>query len=126
VDLEGTEVGDPEKAYPEWKYTLTLDWAYQDWDVSWTVRYTDKVDEVCPLNTPQCSGTLDDTYFNDLQVTYRPTSWIEGMTLSLGVNNILDEDPPECFSCALNGFDATAYDVPGQFLYARINYRSEG
>ncbi len=126
VDLEGTEVGDPEKAYPEWKFTLTLDWAYQDWAAAWTVRYTDEVDEVCPGGTPQCSGTLDDTYFNDLQVSYHPSRWLNGINFTVGVNNILDEDPPECFSCALNGFDATAYDVPGQFVYARVSYRSEG
>ena len=36
-----------------------------------------------------------------------------------------DEDPPECYSCALNGFDATLYDVPGRFVYLRLEYRAD-
>ena len=54
--------------------------------------------------------------------TWRPELDNGGMSIRLGVNNVLDEDPPECYSCALNGFDATLYDVPGQFVYLRLDY----
>lgn len=42
--------------------------------------------------------------------------------LSLGVNNVFDQDPPACFSCSLNNYDPTTYDVPGRFGYARLSY----
>ena len=32
-------------------------------------------------------------------------------------------DPPVCFTCALNGFDATTYDVPGIYGYVRCGYQ---
>jgi iron complex outermembrane receptor protein len=35
------------------------------------------------------------------------------------VENLLDKDPPLCFSCSLNGFDVTTHELPGQFWYFR-------
>jgi iron complex outermembrane receptor protein len=35
----------------------------------------------------------------------------------------LRSDPPNCFSCQLNGFDPNTYDVPGQFGYVRLTWR---
>ena len=45
-------------------------------------------------------------------------------TLAAGVNNIFDQDPPICETCSLNGYDASTYDIPGQFGYleARVGF----
>jgi iron complex outermembrane receptor protein len=43
-----------------------------------------------------------------------------GWTFTLGINNVLDEDPPFCYSCELNSFDGSAYDIPGMFWYGRV------
>jgi iron complex outermembrane receptor protein len=64
-------------------------------------------------------------YYNDLQVTWTPDVTFGDISLQVGANNIFDEDPPECYSCALNGFDATIYDVPGVFYYARLVYKQQ-
>jgi iron complex outermembrane receptor protein len=45
------------------------------------------------------------------------------MELTVGVNNVLDTDPPPCFSCQAGGFDPAQYDVPGQFGYVRLVWR---
>jgi hypothetical protein len=42
-------------------------------------------------------------------------------TISGGINNVLDQDPPECLSCSLNGYDASLYDLPGQFGYVEAS-----
>lgn len=42
--------------------------------------------------------------------------------LTVGVNNVFDQDPPACFSCNLNNYDPTTYDVPGRFGYLRLSY----
>lgn len=34
-----------------------------------------------------------------------------------------NEHPPGCFSCDLNNYDPTAYDIPGRFGYVRLIYR---
>ena len=58
-----------------------------------------------------------------MQLELEP-SWLDKhFTLTAGVNNVFNQDPPGCTSCNLNNFDPTTYDVPGQFGYLRIAYK---
>ena len=134
VNRKGTENGDPERAWPEIRSTFILDWMGGDWGASWTVRYLDDVTEGCTggaetIVPSPCSdvsgGTnhLDSVIYNDLQASWRPARFEDSLDLTIGVNNLFDEDPPACFSCALNGFNGNVYDIPGQFYYARVTYR---
>ncbi len=137
VNREGTELGDPETAYPEWKSSLKVDWLYGKWNASWSMRFIDEVTESCtglvdfpglcsnPDSTDDSlsTNTLDATMYHDLQLTWLNETDKNQFSVSAGINNVLAEDPPACFSCALNGFDATTYDVPGRFMYLRLNYR---
>jgi iron complex outermembrane recepter protein len=56
-------------------------------------------------------------------VSWTPTFYDQQLQLALGVNNILDEDPPPCRACDLNNFDGTLYPVPGRFIHARAAIR---
>nr|MBX2859163.1 TonB-dependent receptor [Cellvibrionaceae bacterium] len=137
IDRAGTELGDPEAAYPELKSTLNLDWQMADWRFSLSARFIDSVSESCVglsdfpglcsepnLDDDELSeNTMDRTIYQDVQVTWFKDRDDGELTVSLGVNNLFDQQPPECYSCALNGFDATTYDVPGRFLYLRLGYR---
>jgi len=31
--------------------------------------------------------------------------------------------PPVCYTCTLNGYDASTYDLPGAFWYFRGTYK---
>jgi iron complex outermembrane recepter protein len=128
----GTERGDPSLAYPEWKSALTGDWSRGEFGASATIRYTDAVVEPCRelqglgvcshYRTPDelSTNTLAATTYVDMQATWRPAALNDAWAFTLGVNNLFDEDPPFCFSCALNAFDGSTYDVPGMFWYARV------
>jgi iron complex outermembrane receptor protein len=134
LKLEGTELGDPERGFPELKSNLYVDWKMGDWAVGWTLRYIDELEERCPaiatgenLCSNEAAGTnkMDEVFYNDVQVTWTPQLDFGALSVQVGANNLFDEDPPNCYSCALNGFDATHYDVPGVFYYARLVYRQE-
>lgn len=133
VALEGTETGDPEQAYPEMKSTVTAALYRDNWTFSGTLRYIDAVTEACTglgglgLCSDEAGETneIDSTFYLDLQGNWRPTALDDRLLLTLGINNVTDEDPPACFSCALNGFDATTYDLPGVFWYARATWSSQ-
>ncbi len=134
IDREGTEIGDPERGFPEFKTNFYLDWTYGNWAAGWTMRYIDELEERCPdaasglnLCSDEANGSneMDDVFYNDIQVTWTPEINFGSLAVQVGANNIFDEDPPECYSCALNGFDATLYDVPGVFYYARLTFRQE-
>ena len=133
VPLVGTEVGDPERAFPELKWNLMAELFKNSWSVSANLRFIDEVIEQCSGLTGLglCSdeanelNKIDSTYYMDLQGTWRPSALDSRLTLTLGINNVLDEDPPPCYSCALNGFDATTWDVPGTFTYVRAIWRTD-
>ena len=57
----------------------------------------------------------------DVQAGYR-FDWQQGLTVTAGVNNVFEKEPPICLSCSLNGYDASTYDLPGRFWYARVGF----
>ncbi|RPE75934.1 TonB-dependent receptor plug domain-containing protein [Vulcaniibacterium tengchongense] len=125
----GVEVTD--SAIPDWTSNATLDWRYNHWSASWTVRHISELEEECgdAVAFPVCSdpseGTnkLDATTYHDVQLGYR-FDLLKGLQLTGGVNNLFDEDPPICLSCSLNGYDASTYDIPGgRFFYLRADLR---
>jgi len=115
VSRQGTERGSPDQAYPEWKANLSLDWAHGPFGATLTSRYISSVTE--PGNR------LDATTYLDAQFRITPTYFNEKVTLTLGMLNFTDQDPPPCASCGLNNFDPTTYDPPGRFGYIRIAFK---
>jgi iron complex outermembrane recepter protein len=116
VSREGTERGSPDQAYPEWKGSFGVDWSLGSVGGSLLARY---VSDVTEPNANQ----LDSITYLDAQFRFTPDFMNEKMTLTLGMNNLTDEDPPGCFSCGLNNFDPTTYDAPGRFGYIRIAWK---
>ncbi|MBB5710255.1 TonB-dependent receptor domain-containing protein [Sphingomonas xinjiangensis] len=116
IDYTGTERGSPDQAYPHFKGQATIDWDIGPVAMAFTGRYIDNVIE------NQGDNTLDSRFYADVQATFRPSWMGERFGLSLGVNNLFDKDPPACFSCSLNNYDPTTYDIPGRFGYARLSY----
>jgi iron complex outermembrane receptor protein len=84
---------------PEWKHTFNVLWT-TPWDVSvsGTWRYVGAVDDVNRVR----AYDVDAHNYGDIALVYMP-KWINfgETTLSFGVNNITDEDPPA------NGFFGT-------------------
>ena len=120
LDRRGTERGSPDQAFPKVKFNLTGDWSLGDVAASFTARYIDGVNELKPDQSP---NRLPSRLYGDVQFIYTPSYLQRRVALTAGVNNVFDNDPPACFSCSLNNFDPTTYDVPGQFGYVRLSYK---
>jgi iron complex outermembrane receptor protein len=134
TDLVGSVSGTPTHAFPRVKSNLALSWFYKGLDVSLITRYIHSVIEKCPalgdfpgtcsrpkFDDTQSANLLPVTIYNDVQVLWSPP-FDHQLTVTAGVNNILNRDPPRCFSCSLNGFEGTTYDVPGVFGYLSASY----
>lgn len=117
INRKGTERGSPDQAYPRFKGNGTLDWSLGDFTGSFTGRYISSVQETGADNK------LNSRFYGDVQFIYTPSFLDQRFALTLGVNNVFDNDPPACFTCSLNNFDPTTYDVPGQFGYVRLSYK---
>jgi iron complex outermembrane receptor protein len=85
----------------------------REFGASVTGRYIGGVDEAN-------GNRMDSVFYTDVQVRWNLD---DTFGFALGVNNILGEDPPPCFTCGLNNIDPTTYDVPGTFFYARATVR---
>jgi iron complex outermembrane receptor protein len=136
VKREGRLSGEPERAFPKFKSSLVIDWFLAAWRTSLVTRYVHSTIEECrgladfpglcsnPHPKDELSrNKLTAQVYNDVQVTWTPPEFDNALNVTLGVNNLFNNDPPECFSCSLNGFNATSYDVPGIFGYLTASYR---
>ena len=137
TDLVGAVSGTPTHAFPRLKSNLTLSWLYKTFDITLITRYIHSVKEQCPglaMFPGTCSNPNPDdtkstnklgiTVYNDAQVVWSP-EFDRRLTVTAGVNNFLNRDPPSCFSCSLNGFEGTTYDVPGMFGYLSATYHMQ-
>ena len=128
-----------DRGKPAWKSTLAADWTRASWNASWTVRYIHGMAEPCSdfldgtpdslTNLGLCSmpdqqdntasrNHLASTTYHDAQATYTLPRPNADVVLALGVNNLLDRDPPASQSASINGHDASVYDITGgRFVY---------
>ena len=96
------------------------------------MRYIDSVKEACAnakiTNVPGCSNgetwhTLQAVLYHDLQVEWSNSLSVKNLQIALGANNVLGKEPPVCYTCGLNGYDAGTYDLPGSFWNVRVRYK---
>lgn len=119
IDYTGTERGSPDQAYPHFKGQATIDWDLGVVAAAFTGRYIDNVIEQTGATT---TNELKSRFYGDVQLSFRP-AWMDSkFGLTFGLNNVFDTDPPACFTCSLNNYDPTTYDVPGRFGYVRLSY----
>jgi iron complex outermembrane receptor protein len=114
-DLTGTHTDETfQRAFPDWRVTTSVDWALDRWSASMAFRWTDEMD--------LGGADLDSVVFSDLQVRYNPAVADDSVTLTLGFNNVFDEDPPVCFPCGVIGLSTVSHDLPGRVGYVRFSY----
>ncbi|HEU0277402.1 MAG TPA: TonB-dependent receptor [Rhodanobacteraceae bacterium] len=129
----GIEVNN--SAIPRLRSQIRLNWALGHWTASWAVRYISALTEDCggaggfPIckgaptaRFPDGSNHLGATAYNDARLSWRLPVALP-LTVSGGINNLLDRQPPTCLSCTLNGYDASTYDLPGRFYYFEANVK---
>lgn len=129
----GIEVNN--SAIPRWRSQVRLNWTLGNWSASWALRYLSGLTEDCSgaAGFPVCKGAptaqfpdgsnhLGSTTYNDARVTWN-VPLKTPLSVSAGVNNILDRNPPTCLSCSLNGYDASTYDLPGRFWYVEASLK---
>ena len=121
IDRRGTERGSPDQAYPKFKGNATIDWSLGDVGAAVTGRYIQSVSEINPITG--LPNILHSRFYVDAQLRWTLPVLDHGLELTVGGNNLTNRDPPACFTCSINNFDPTTYDVPGQFFYGRISYK---
>lgn len=132
-------------AIPRIQSNLRADWTRGDVSLGWGLRYVHHLSERCsdqfdnhptlsltalglcsdpdPSDPSLSRNKLGATTYHDAYAAWTRAFGLDGLQLSLSLNNVFDKDPRVCFSCALNGYDPSTYDVPGRFWTLQAKYR---
>ena len=94
------------RAFPDLRLNTTVDWMRERWNGSLVFRWTDDMITADGFK-------LDSVMFTDLRASYNPDFLDDALTITLGFNNVLDEDPPVCFPCGVIGLSTVSHDLPG-------------
>jgi iron complex outermembrane receptor protein len=116
ISREGTEQGSPSQGFPKWKSVGILDWDVTSFGATVTGRYVSKLKE-------GDGNTMDAKFYTDLQLRWTSPSFADRFGFALGVNNLFKTKAPGCFTCDINNFDPTVYDLPGRYFYARATVK---
>ena len=118
ISREGTEQGSPSQGFPKWKSIGVIDWDLANFGATLTGRYVSPLKEdVLPANT------MRSRFYTDVQLRWTPSFFADRFGFAVGVNNLFKEKAPGCFTCDINNFDPTVYDIPGRYYYARATVK---
>jgi len=133
VDQRQVGVEVRNSAIPRWRANAQLNWGAAGFDVNWNLRFLSAVTESCAnasvTPVPGCSDapgathSLHSIVYHDVQVSWTDAFRLTGLKVEAGVNNLFGSNPPLCFTCTLNGYDAGTYDLPGAFWNARATFK---
>ncbi len=119
TDRTGTMTDETfQRAFPEWRALATLDWSRNRWSGSLTGRYTHDM-------IMASDNRLSSRIFTDLRVTYAVPRANDALDLTLGVNNVFDENPATCDACGVIGMSTVVHDLPGTVLFGRLEWSME-
>jgi outer membrane receptor protein involved in Fe transport len=119
------------ETFPEWKARLSLGYAFSEFDVTWTMNYIDGMTVVNSdaARSPVVNGvvpTVPSYTYHRLTGTWTP---LDSLSLTLGIANLLDKDPPIYTSDSRAGIqantDPSTYDVLGRRYFLTGTYSFE-
>lgn len=104
------------RAFPELRTVTTVDWNKDRWTGSLAIRWVDSM-------ITDGTQKLDSVAFTDIRASYNPSWGNDALTLTVGFNNVFDEDPPVCDACGIIGLSPVSHDLPGRVGYVRFTYQ---
>jgi outer membrane receptor protein involved in Fe transport len=107
---------------PKVRWTTSASWVKADWSANLAINYIGEFEEDAPVRT-RTDGTIAPDI--DAMVTVDTTVNYVGIantTLTLGVTNLFNEEPPYSYS-SWTGYAAGTHNAQGRFAYAQATYK---
>ncbi|MBN7799021.1 TonB-dependent receptor [Parahaliea mediterranea] len=123
IDFAGTfrdEASEGLGGIPQWKWQLGLRWHDNRWRASADLHHVSSMKEQLPGTGG--TRTIDSWTVMDMQLSYT-FDVLEGLRLSLGVDNALDEDAPLAASAFNDNIDGRTHELKGRYWYTRLSQR---
>ena len=111
--------------YPQHRWLAAADWSHGDWGVVTSLSYVGEFEDYAAPDVVESTTTrsIDAQMLLDVQARYNVTDKLQ---LALGVNNLLDEDPPFAIGdgdADLYGYASKVHNPRGQYVYGKVSYR---
>ena len=111
--------------YPQHRWIGSVDWSRDAWGATAIVTYIGEFED---YQSPQDvegskARTVDAHMILDLQMRYDIS---QSTRIALGVNNLLDEEPPFAIGDGdgdLYGYASSVHNPRGSFAYAKLNFK---
>ena len=104
-------------SFAEWRMNAGAKVFADKWDASWSMRMIGKADD--ENGGGPIGSSVDNIFYHDLHFTYFLN---DNLDLSLGIDNVLDEDAPFITSWNDANTDVFTYDLMGQRWYLQASY----
>ncbi|CAM4072272.1 TonB-dependent receptor [Pseudoalteromonas ostreae] len=112
--------------YPEHRWIFITNWAYGDFNTNMNISYVGEFTDTPQLDftndTAHKSRTIDSQVLVDLQTAYRIT---ESTKVSIGVNNLFDEEPPFAIGDGdsdIYGYVSAVHNPRGRYIYTKVSF----
>lgn len=106
------------EVYPELRWNTYVGLTGENWSAGWTMRFFDEADDLWRNPAVTDDAVAEDIFYHDLSGHYV----FRGFTIRVGLDNVLDEDPPR-FHDAFNANSSPGtYDTLGRKIWTRISY----
>ena len=118
-----SRIGSNNDAYLEYRFNTTFAWSYRNFNITMLGRYTSGFADIGPDLT---LTRVEDRLLWDMQTSYTflpdATSWYGNTTLTFGIENLFDTDPPSAFAYYNNpnGYPGFLYEPDGQRYYLSL------
>lgn len=104
-------------SYTHWRSDASFTLSGERWSGTWGVQYIGQADDI---NTDTGPGSnVDGLFYHNVQLSYRA---IDAIDISLGIDNLFDEDAPYVASWTDANTDTMTYDLLGQRWYLRATW----
>ena len=95
---------------------FTTQWNSGPWSANYKLRYIgDTTEEPSPGEFRKIGAVT----YHDLAGSY---AFDNGLLVRVGVDNVLDEQPPASLTNLNINFDINTYDAVGRFFYAQLTW----
>lgn len=123
IDFTGTfrdEASEGLGGIPEWKWQMGLRWHKNRWRASADLHHVSAMEELLPGT--DLTRTIDSWTVMDMQLSYT-FNVLEGLRVSLGVDNAFDEEAPLAASAFNDNIDGRSHELKGRYWYTRLSQR---
>lgn len=118
-----------EYGYPEHRWIFSTNWEVGDFNTNVNLSYVGEFEDTPDIDfdgnldfDSNTSRMIDSQVLVDLQTSYRIT---ESAKLSLGINNLFDEEPPFAIGDGdsdLYGYASGVHNPRGRYIYTKVSF----